>query len=47
VSPEFWATSARGGVAPNYGGRGGMHRLALEIIAELPETAESVDNIRV
>lgn len=47
VSPEFWATTARGGVAPNYGGRGGMHRLALEIIAELPETAGSVDSIRV
>ena len=47
VSPEFWATSARGGVAPNYSGRGGMHRLALEIIAELPETAGSVDSIRV
>jgi DGQHR domain-containing protein len=47
VTPEFWATSARGGIAPNYGGRGGMHRLALEIIAELPETAESVASIRV
>jgi DGQHR domain-containing protein len=47
VSPEFWATSRRGGIAPNYSGRGGMHQLALEIIAELPETAQSVVDIRV
>jgi len=47
ISPEYWATHARGGVAPKYSGRGGMHTLALEIIAALPETSEAVSGIHV
>ena len=47
ISPEYWATKSRGGIAPNYSGRGGMHTLALEIIAALPETSEVVTGIHV
>ena len=47
VSAEFWATRAKGGVAPNYSGRGGMHALALEIIGELPESTQVVGRIQV
>lgn len=47
ISPEYWATKSRGGIAPNYSGRGGMHTLALEIIAALPETSDSIADIQV
>ncbi len=47
ITPEFWATSGRGGIAPKYGGRGGMHTLALEIVSALPESSESVASIQV
>jgi DGQHR domain-containing protein len=39
VDPGFWMTRARGGTAPNYGGRGGFSALAHEIIAALPAGA--------
>jgi DGQHR domain-containing protein len=47
VDSEFWATRSKGGIAPNYSGRGGMHALALEIISELPESAGAVGSIHV
>lgn len=47
VTSEFWATRAKGGIAPNYSGRGGMHALALEIVSELPESAGVAGSIQV
>ena len=39
ITSGFWATRPRGGIAPNYGSRGGMHALALEIISEFHDSA--------
>lgn len=47
ITSEFWASRAKGGIAPNYSGRGGMHALALEIISELPESAGVAGSIQV
>ena len=47
ITADFWATRQKGGLAPNYSGRGGMHALALDIIGDLPESGSVVGGIQV
>jgi len=47
ISSDFWATRQKGGQAPNYSGRGGMHALAMDIIGDLPESGSVVGGIQV